>query len=117
MSNEALYHKIPITSPGLYLFKRLFRWAYFHGRLFSEGLIIGGNFTFQNGLDLTVKTAYYNKNNKPYTADLNSPWAYIREGLFSEGFIFFLGGGAYYGILRVYNLCNREVDVLLTFSR
>ena len=25
--------------------------------LFSEGLIIGGNFAFQNGLDLTIKTA------------------------------------------------------------
>ena len=62
-----------------------------------EGLIIGGNFAFQNGLDLTMKTA-----------STNSPWAYIREGLLSEGYLrlrfgglifgraYFGGGGAYY---------------------
>ena len=55
------------------MFKRLFCWAYFRGSLFSEGLIIGRNFKFQNGLDLTVKTA-----------GTNSPWAYIREGLLSQ---------------------------------
>ena len=38
----------------------LFCWAYFQGSLFSEGLIIGGNFAFQNGLDLTIKTASIN---------------------------------------------------------
>ena len=27
------------------------------GELFSEGLIIGRNFAFQNGLGLTIKTA------------------------------------------------------------
>ena len=61
-----------------------------------EGLIIGRNFAFQNGLGLTIKTA-----------STNSPWAYIREGLLSEGYLclrfgglicrrayfFFLGGG------------------------
>ena len=54
---------------------------------------------FQNGLDLTIKTA-----------STNSPWAYIQEGLLLEGYshlrfgglifgraYFFLGGGgAYY---------------------
>ena len=66
-----------------------------------EGPIIVGNFAFQNGLGLTMKTA-----------STNSPWAYIREGLLSEGylrlrfgglifvraylFIYFFGGGAYY---------------------
>ena len=59
-----------------------------------EGLIIGGNFAFQNGLDLTMKTA-----------STNSPWAYIQEGLLPEGYMclrfgglifrraYFLGGG------------------------
>ena len=61
---------------GLYLFKRLFFWTYFWGSLFSEGLIIGGNFAFQNGLDLTIKTA-----------SANRPWAYIREGLLSERYL------------------------------
>ena len=54
----------------------LFCWAYFWGSLFSEGLIIGGNVAFQNGLGLTIKTA-----------NSNSPWAYIREGLLSEGYL------------------------------
>ena len=44
--------------------------------LFSEGLIIGGNFVFQNGLGLTV-----------ITANSNSPWACIQEGLLSEGYM------------------------------
>ena len=43
--------------------------------LFSGELIFGGayyceNFVFQNGWDLTIKTA-----------STNTPWAYIREGL------------------------------------
>ena len=41
-----------------------------------EGLIIGRNFAFQNGLGLTKETA-----------STNSLWAYFREGFF------FLGGG------------------------
>ena len=91
------YHKIPIISPqGLYLFKRLFCWAYFQGSLFSEGLIIGGNFAFQNGLDLTTKTA-----------SSNSPWAYVREGLLSEGYLRLrfgelIFGRAYYRSFTVY---------------
>ena len=68
--------------------KVLFCWAYFRGSLFSEGLIIGGNFAFQNGLDVTIKTA-----------STNSPWACIREGLLSEGYLRlrFGGGGLIFG--------------------
>ena len=63
----------------------------------------------QNGFDLSIKTAKkhsYNSLKQLKTANGNSPWAYIREGLLSEeylrlrfgGFIFwrayfFLGGG------------------------
>ena len=54
--------------------------------LFSEGLIIGGNFAFQNGLDLTIKTA-----------STNSKWAYIREGLLSEGYLHLRFGGLIFG--------------------
>ena len=50
--------------------------AYFRGSFFSEGLIIGGNFTFQNGLGLTIKAA-----------NSNSPCAYIREALLSKGYL------------------------------
>ena len=56
--NEKIaYRKIPIISSGLIFVKRLFFWAYFRGNLFSEGLIIGRKFAFQNGLGLTIKTA------------------------------------------------------------
>ena len=41
-----------------------------------EGLIIEGNFAFQNGLDLTMKTA-----------GTNSPWSCIWECLLSEGYL------------------------------
>ena len=53
-----------------------------------EGLIIGRNFAFQNGLGLTIKTA-----------STNSPWAYIREGLLSEGFVRLRFGGLFFGVL------------------
>ena len=68
--------KFRYSALGLYLFKRLFCWAYFQGSLISEGHIIGGNFAFQNGLGLAIKTA-----------NSNFPWAYIQEGLLSEGYL------------------------------
>ena len=58
----------------------------FSGSLFSEGLIIGRNFAFQNWLGLTIKTAA-----------TNSPWAYIREGLLTEGFLRLRFGGLIFG--------------------
>ena len=51
------YRKIPIIVPGLIFIQKAFCWAYFRGSLFSEGIIIGRNFAFQNGLGLTIKTA------------------------------------------------------------
>ena len=51
------YRKFPIISPELIFVQKAFWWAYFRGRLFSEGLNIGGNFAFQNGLDLTIKNS------------------------------------------------------------
>ena len=83
------------------MFKRSFCWAYFRGSLFSKELIIGGNFAFQNGLDLKINSAR-----------TNSPWAYIREGLLWEGYLrlkfgglisgrayFFWGGGGGGGLV------------------
>ena len=91
------------------MFKRLFCWAYFRGSLFLEGFIFGGNFAFQNGLDLTMKTA-----------STNSPWAYIREGLLSEGYFaseiwgaYFWEGlfwGAYY---RNFTVCKQHNKINL----
>ena len=47
-----IYHKISIISPGLIFVQKAF-WL----DLFSEGLIIGRNFAFQNELGLTIKIA------------------------------------------------------------
>ena len=43
--------KIPIINPGLIFVQKAFLLG-----LFTEGLIIGRNFAFQNGLGLTIKT-------------------------------------------------------------
>ena len=58
----------------------------FSGKLIFGGAIIGGNFAFQNGLGLTIKTA-----------NSNSPWAYIREGLLSKGYLRLRFGGLIFG--------------------
>ena len=49
------HRKIPIISPGLIFVQKAFLLGLFSS--FSEGLIIGRNFAFQNGLGLTTKTA------------------------------------------------------------
>ena len=52
-----MYRKILIISPGLILFKRLFGGLIFGAACFVEGLTIGWDFAFQNGLDLRRKMA------------------------------------------------------------
>ena len=66
---------------GLYLFERLFCWAYFRGSLCSDGRIIGRNFAFQNGLALTCGSLKNNENSLKQlkTACTKSLWVYIRE--------------------------------------
>ena len=46
------YRKIPIIRPGLIFVQKAFLVG-----LISGELIIGGNFEFQSGLDVTIKTA------------------------------------------------------------
>ena len=53
-----IYRKIPIVSPELIFVKKAFLLGLFSGSLFSEGLIFGMNFAFQNGLALKIKTAH-----------------------------------------------------------
>ena len=101
-SRRFLYYRaIPIISPGL---TELFCWAYFRWSLFLEGLVIGRNFSFQNGFGLSIKTA-----------SNNSPWAYIREGLLFFFFFFFVvggGGGAYYRKFTVLIIRQFSVTVI-----
>ena len=79
------YGKILIISPGPIFVQKAYLMG-FWGSLFSEGLIIGRNFAFQNGLGFTIKTA-----------NSNSRWAYIREGLLSEGYLCLRFGGLIFG--------------------
>ena len=107
MSKQAAEHeKFLILKSKIPIISRIFWWAYFRGSLFSQGVIIGGNFTFQNsqnGLDLTIKKGLKHEDNSLQllkTANLNSPWFYIREGLLLEGDLRPRlgggGGGAYF---------------------
>ena len=81
-----MYRKIPIISPGLIFVQKAFLVS-----LFSEGLIIGWNFAFQNGLGLTIKQLALTGHERAYyrndfcVGDLGV--------LFSGGLIFW---GAYY---------------------
>ena len=54
--------------------------------LYSGGLIIERIFSFQNGLGMTIKHPKTLRK-QPRIASTNSPWAYIQEGLLSEGFL------------------------------
>ena len=51
-ANASIYCKIPIISPGLMFVQKAVLLS-----LFSEGLVIGSNFAFQNGFGLSIKTA------------------------------------------------------------
>ena len=105
------YRKIPIISPGLIFVQTAFLLGLFSGSLFLEGLIIGRNFAFQNGLGLTIKTA-----------SINSPWAYIWEGLLSEGFVRLRFGGlifgrAYFlgGLIGILRYCSKCYCAMRSF--
>ena len=57
IASEA-YRKIPIISPGLIFVQKAFLLGlFFSGAYFSERLIIGRNFAFQNRLGWAIKTA------------------------------------------------------------
>ena len=99
-----IYRKISIISPGLIFVQKAILLV-----LLSRELIIGRNFAFQNWLGLTIKTAK-NITKTAYNSSTDSPWAYIWEGLLSEGFlrlrfggggVNFYKGGAYYRNLTV----------------
>ena len=76
--------------------------------LFSEGLIIGGNFAFQNWMGLTIKTA-----------NPNSPWAYVWEGLLSEEYLRLRFGVPIFGRAYFRNFTEERIDpdVNANFSR
>ena len=56
-----MYHKILVISLGLTFVGNVFCWAYFREAYFFFLGGGGGNFTFQNGLGLTIERAKSNK--------------------------------------------------------
>ena len=66
---------------------------------------IGGNFAFQNGLGLTIKTV-----------NSDSPWAYIWEGLLSEGYLHLIFGGLFSGGLIFGRAYYRNFTVFFLLS-
>ena len=107
------YCEIPIINLGLYLFKRLF-----------AGLIFGGEYCWKQfciskwvGLDNNNSDKHYENSLKQLkTANTNSPWAYNREGLLSEGFLRLTFGELIFG--RAYfcgALFSRNFTVFLQY--
>ena len=89
------YCKITKISPGAYIFQRPFLRA-----LYSEGLIYGGTFAFQNrdwaslkvGGKFNVFALFYFAFESNFTS--TSPWrAYIWRGDLTEGFLHYRLGG------------------------
>ena len=103
----SIYRKIPIISPGLIFVQKAVLLSLSSGELIFGGAYYGKEFCVSKWVELDNKTA-----------SNNSPWAYIWEGLLSEGFLrlsfgglifgrtyfFFWGGGrgAYYRNFTVY---------------
>ena len=76
-----------------------------------EGLIIGGNFAFQNWLGLMIKRPQ----KQLQIASTNSPWAYIQEGLLLEGFLHLRFGGLIFGRAFFFRGGGGGVGLLLEF--
>ena len=83
------YRKVSIISPGLIFVQKAVLLAYFRGSLFSEGLIIGRTFAFQNGFGLTIKTAsvkHYENNLKQLKTASNNKLITVRGLLFGRAY-------------------------------
>ena len=73
------YRKIPKISPGAYIFQRPFLRG-----LFSEGLIYGRKFAFQNRFTIFALFYFVFEGNFPSTSSLG---AYIWRGDLTAGFL------------------------------
>ena len=80
------------------LFKRLFCWAYFRGWFFFGGAYYWKEFCISKwvGFDNKNSITHYG-NSVLKTASTNSQWAYVQEGLLSEGFLCLTFGGLIFG--------------------
>ena len=80
------YRKFPIISPGLIFAQKAFLLGLFSGELIFGGACYRKEFCVSKWCGLSIKTA-----------SSNSPWAYIREGLLWEGYLFLRFGELIFG--------------------
>ena len=106
------YHKIPMISPGLIFLQKAFLLGLFLGELICGLAYYWKEFCISKlvGSDNKNSIKHYENSLKTLkTSNPNSPWAYIQEGLLSNGFLhlrfwglifgttyLFLGGGSCY---------------------
>ena len=76
------YRKIPIISPGLIFVQKAFLLGLFPGKFIFGGAYYRKEFCISKWVGLDNK----NSLKQLKTASTNSLWAYIQEGLLSEGF-------------------------------
>ena len=86
------YRKIPIISPGLYLSK-----GQFFAGFISGGAYCWREFCVSKWVRLDNKNSLKHQEYGQKTAHPNSPWAYIQEGLLSEGYLLLRFGGLIFG--------------------
>ena len=87
---RTVYRKIPIISPGLIFVQKALVLGLFSGELIFGGAYYWKEFCVSKWVGLDNK-------NSLKTATTNSPWAYLREGLLSEGFLRLRFGGLILG--------------------
>ena len=80
------YRKISIISPGLIFVQKAVLLGLFLGKLIFGGAYFRKEFCISKWVGIDNKTA-----------STNSPWAYIWEGLLSEGFLHLRFGGLIFG--------------------
>ena len=80
------YRKIPIISPGLIFVQKAVLLGLFSGERIFGGAYYWKEFCVSKWVELDNKTA-----------STISPWAYIWEGLLSEGFLRLRFGGLIFG--------------------
>ena len=113
-----IYRKIPIISPGLILVQKAFLLDLISGKLIFGWANYWKEFRLSkwNGLDNKNCLKHYENSLKQLnTVSNNSPWAYIRESLLSEGFLRLRFRGLIFG--RASFLGGRGEGLLSEFYR
>ena len=102
--NTDIYRKIPIISPGLIFVQKAFLRGLFLGELIFRGVCSRKEFCVSKWVWLVDKNSlkhYENSLKQLTTANSNSPWAHIQEGLLLEGYLHLRFGGLILGGLII----------------